>query len=75
VPWDHVEVAGFWRVVRGLLGDVVAPGIVRKVPVAGKDFAKNRVQGLFDSSGSRLAGSLVAGVLGPGPTEDECASR
>lgn len=75
MPWDHVEVAGFGRVVRGLLGDVVAPGIVREVPVAGKDFAKNRVQGLLDSPGSRLVGFLVAGVLGPGLTEDECASR
>lgn len=62
--------------MRGLLGDVVAPGVVREVPVAGKDFAKNRVQGFLDSPGSRLAGSLVAGVLlGPGLTEDECASR
>lgn len=59
----------------GLLGDVVAPGIVRKVPIAGKYFAENRVQGLLDSSGNWLAGSLAVGVPGPGLTEDGCASR
>lgn len=36
--------------MRGLLGDVVAPGAVGIIPIACKSFAKDRVEGLFDPS-------------------------
>lgn len=39
----HEEVAGLGRVVRGLLGDVVALGAIRVVPVSCKDFTENRI--------------------------------
>ena len=48
---DHEEVAGFRRVMRGLLGDVVAPRLVWVVPVARIRLAQNRIQGLFNATG------------------------
>lgn len=32
-----------------LLGDVVRPRVVRKVPVAGENLAKNGIEGLLDA--------------------------
>lgn len=46
----HVKVAGLGRVVGGLLGNVVGLLVVGQVPVAGEDFAENRVEGLLDTS-------------------------
>ena len=46
---DHEEVAGFWRMVRCLFGDVVASCIIRIVPVASERLAQDRVQWLFDA--------------------------
>lgn len=46
----HVEVARLWRVVGGLLGDIVGPRLVGQVPVAGEDLAEDRVQRLLDAS-------------------------
>ncbi len=36
--------------MRGLLGDIVALGLVRKFPIAGKSLAKNGIKWLLDSS-------------------------
>lgn len=51
----HVEVTRLGRVMRGLLGDVVGALVVFQVPVAGEDFAQNRIQRLLDSPSARLA--------------------
>jgi len=47
---SHVEIAGLWRVVGGLFGDIVAFGVIGKVPVAGVGLAQNGIEGLLDSS-------------------------
>jgi hypothetical protein len=46
---SHEEVAGLWRVVRRLLGDVVAFGTVWIVPVASEDLAEDWVEWLLDA--------------------------
>lgn len=51
---NHVKVARFGRVVRSLFGDVVSSCVVIEVPVAGEDFAKDRIQWLLDSRGTDM---------------------
>lgn len=50
----HEEVARLWRVVAGLLGDVVAAGAIAVVPPAGEDFAEDGVEGLLDATVGEL---------------------
>lgn len=56
---DHVEVARFGRVMRGLFGNVVCACLVGKVPVAGEDFPKDGVQGLLDARGTDVPAAEV----------------
>ena len=58
-----------------MLGYVVGPGVVGKIPVAGKDLAQDRVQGLLDSPADRLVGPRAIGVINVSLTGGECASR
>lgn len=46
----HHEVAGLGRVVRRLLGNVVAAGAIGIVPVTSKGFAEDGVERLLDSA-------------------------
>ena len=47
----HVKVARLGWVMRCLFRDIIAALPVVKVPVAGKDFAENRVEWLLGASG------------------------
>lgn len=46
----HEEVAGLGRVVRGLLGNIVAAGTIGVVPVAGESLAEDGVEWLLYAS-------------------------
>lgn len=47
---SHIEVARLWGMVRGLLGDIVAFGLVGEFPVAGVCLAQDWIKWLLDSS-------------------------
>lgn len=53
--WSHKEVGGLGRMVRGLLGDIVASSMIWVVPVAREGLAQDWIQGFLDASGTRLA--------------------
>jgi len=46
----HVEIAGFWRVMGRLLGDVVAFRMVAEFPIAGERLAEDWVEWFLHSS-------------------------
>lgn len=51
----HVEIARLRGVVGGLLGDVVALGVIRVFPKAGEGLAEDGVEGLLDAAAKDLA--------------------
>lgn len=50
--WCHVKVARFRRMVRCLLGNVVAMGMVGELPVTSERLSENWVQRLLNPTGS-----------------------
>lgn len=55
---SHEEVAGFGRVVRSLLGDVIPSSAVAIIPIAGIGLSEDRIQRFFHPS----VKSLISGA-------------
>jgi len=60
---SHVEVAGFWRMVRSLFGDVVTFGMIWEFPIASKGFTQDWIEGFLHSSMDIL---VTIGDIGKG---------